>query len=73
VVDVEKAPIRYGERFINSQLDLCAASIGKLRDRRLAVAMMQHVEDLRRQAHALALQEGGLRHGYDYLIVAEPV
>jgi len=73
VVDVEKVAIRYGERFINSQLDLCAASLGKLRDRTVAVALMQHVEDLRRRAHALARQEGGLRHGHDYLIVAEPV
>jgi len=73
VVDVERVPIRYGERFINSQLDLCAGSINKLRDRKLVVAMMQHIEDLRRQAHALAAQEGGLRHGNDYLLVAEPV
>jgi len=72
-VDVEKVAIRYGERFINSQLDLCAASLGKLRDRTVAVALMQHVEDLRRRAHALVQQEGGLRHGHDYLIVAEPV
>jgi len=73
VVDVEKVAIRYGERFINSQLDLCAAALGKLRERSVAVALMQHVDNLRCRAHALAQQEGGLRHGYDYLIVAEPV
>jgi len=73
VMDVEKVAIRYGGRFINSQLDMCGLALSKLKDRRLAVAMQQHVEALRQRAHVMAQQEGGLHQGHDYLIVAEPV
>jgi hypothetical protein len=71
-VEIQRFPIRYGERFINSQLDLCTQSLDKLRDRALAVALQAHVASLRERAIALAAAEGGLRHGYDYLIAAEP-
>jgi len=73
VLDVEKVPIRYGDGFINSQLDMCGLALGKLKDRKLAVAMQQHVEQLRQRAQVMALQEGGLHQGHDYLIVAEPI
>lgn len=72
VVDAERIPIRYGERFVHSQLDMCTQALAKLEDRNLAVAMLASVEDLRRRALALARQEGGLRHGHDYIVVAEP-
>lgn len=72
-VDVHRIGIRYGERFINSQLDLAAASLGRLRDRALAVSLQQHIADLRARALAMIGAEGGLRHGHDYIIVAEPV
>lgn len=71
--DVQRFPIRYGERFINSQLDLCTHSLDRLADRVLAVALQAHVAGLRERALALAGVEGGLRHGYDYLIAAEPL
>ncbi len=70
-VEVQRFPVRYGERFINSQLDLCAQSLDRLRDRSLAVALQSHVAGLRERAHAVSAAEGGLRHGYDYLVVAE--
>ncbi|MGJ4802260.1 SAM-dependent methyltransferase [Luteimonas sp. SDU82] len=73
VVDAERIPIRYGERFVHSQLDMCSRALGRLRDRTAAVALLAHVEDLRRQALALIRQVGGLRHGHDYILVAEPV
>jgi hypothetical protein len=71
-VDVQRFPVRYGERFINSQLDLCTQSLDRVRDRSLAVSLQAHVATLRERALALASAEGGLRHGYDYLIAAEP-
>jgi hypothetical protein len=71
-VDAERIPIRYGERFVHSQLDMCTQALAKLEDRNLAVAMLASGEDLRRRALALARQEGGLRHGHDYIVVAEP-
>jgi len=73
IMDVEKVAIRYGPRFIHSQLDMCGLALNTLSDRRLAVAMQQYVEEVRRQALAMVQQEGGLRCGHDYLIVAEPV
>jgi hypothetical protein len=71
-VEVQRFPIRYGERFINSQLDLCTQSLDRVRDRSLAVALQSHVAKLRERALAIASAEGGLRHGYDYLVAAEP-
>lgn len=70
-LDVERIPIRYGERFINSQLDLCSESVGKLHDRALAVSLQSHIAQLRDRALGLAQAEGGLRHGHDYIVVAE--
>jgi len=72
ILDVHRAGIRYGERFIDSQLDMCTRVLGNIRDRALAVALQQHVADLRNRAHALCRAEGGLRYGHDYIVVAEP-
>ena len=72
VLDAERIAIRYGERFIDSQLDMCTQAAGRFRDRGLAVAMQAHVADLRLRALAQARREGGLRHGHDYIVVAEP-
>lgn len=72
VVDVQRIAIRYGERFVTSQLDLAAQAINALRDRRLAAAMQAHIAELRLRCLAHVQAEGGLRHGFDYIIVAEP-
>jgi len=73
VRDAQRIAIRYGEKFINSQLDMCTRAIDRLADRALAVALHGHVAELRARALALYRMEGGLLHGHDYLIVAEPV
>ncbi len=72
IVDAEAIPIRYGERFVHSQLDMCVQAAGKLRDRRLAAPLLAHVADLRARALAHVAREGGLRHGHDYIVTAEP-
>lgn len=72
VVDTEVMPIRYGERFVHSQLDMCAQASGKLRNRMLAVQLQAEIEGLRARAMAHIAREGGLRHGHDYLVAAEP-
>ncbi|MHC9084662.1 class I SAM-dependent methyltransferase [Luteimonas sp. RIT-PG2_3] len=72
VIDAERIPIRYGERFVHSQLDMCTQAVGRWQDRALAVAMLAHIADLRRRALAHLHREGGLRHGHDYIVVAEP-
>lgn len=73
VVDAETIAIRYGERFVHSQLDMCAQAVGRLRNRALAAPMLAHIADLRTRAVAHIAREGGLRHGHDYIVVAEPV
>ncbi len=72
-LDAQRYAIRYGERFINSQMDMCDQRLSRLRDRSLALAMSEHVAQLRDRALAFAAAEGGLRHGHDYVIAAEPV
>lgn len=71
-LDAQRYAIRYGERFINSQMDMCDQRLSRLRDRPLALAMSEHVAQLRDRALAFAAAEGGLRHGHDYVIAAEP-
>ncbi|MGB3394141.1 MAG: hypothetical protein WA956_11805 [Stenotrophomonas sp.] len=72
ILDAERIAIRYGERFVNSQLDMCTQAAGRFRDRSLAVAMQAGVADLRARALAHVRREGGLRQGHDYIVVAEP-
>ncbi len=72
VLDVRKIAIRCGNRFITSQLDLCASAIDRWKDRSLAVAMHGHIAALRAEALAVARRDGALRHGHDYVIVSEP-
>ena len=73
VLEAKRYAIRYGERFINSQLNMCDQRLARLRDRSLAIAMSGHVAQLRDRALAYAAAEAGLRYGYDYVISAEPV
>ena len=72
VVDARIVPIRYGENFVHSQLDLCAQVLARLPHRAAAVHLQAWVADLRARALAWVAREGGLRCGQDYLIVAEP-
>jgi hypothetical protein len=73
VLDAQRIAIRYGEKFVQTQLDMCTRAINRLEDRSLAVVLQAHVAELRTKALALHRIEGGLLHGHDYLIVAEPV
>lgn len=72
IVDAQTVPILYGQRFVDSQLGLCRQSVDRLRDRALAAPLLAHIADLRTRALAHVAGEGGLRHGHDYIIVAEP-
>lgn len=73
VIDAQRFPVRYGERFVVSQLDMCDQALARLRDRSLAVSLQSHAAALRDRALAFVTREGGIRHGSDYIIVAEPV
>jgi len=73
ILQAEKAPIRFGARFVDSQIDMCGRVIARLSDPALASALQANADALRAEAHALIEREGGLRHGHDYVIAAEPV
>jgi hypothetical protein len=73
VETVQHFPIRYRERFVNGQLDMCVHRIERLQDRGLAAALSTHVEVLRSRALGLVAQHNGIRLGADYVVVAEPI
>jgi len=73
VVAAKRFANRYKERFVNSQIDMCAARLAKLADRGLAEALAARGEALRAEALAHVASAGGLRHGFDYILAAEPV
>lgn len=72
VCAAKRFPIRYKERFVNSQIDMCAPRLAKHGDRRLAEALATAGEDLRARALEHIAREGCLRHGHDYVMAAEP-
>lgn len=73
VIDVARFPIRYGERFVNSQIDMCLRRLEAMPDRVLAMALRDRGEAIRERALTADSRLDGLRHGFDYTIAAEPV
>ena len=73
VLQIRHFPIRYGERFVNNQLDMCLDRLTRFASEDLGAAMRAHVEDVRARALALREREGNLSHGRDYVIAAEPM
>ncbi len=63
---------RYKARWVNSQLDMGLRRLTKVADRGLAAALEARIAALRAEALDRVEQEGGLRHGFDYVIAAEP-
>lgn len=73
MLDAQRFPIRYGARYVNAQLDMCLARLDRLPSKNLGTSMRDHVEELRIRALELEERQGGLRHGDDYVIAAEPM
>jgi hypothetical protein len=73
LVAARRYAIRYKQRFVNSQIDMCAPRLAALPDRALAEALAARDEALRRAALERIAGEGSLRHGHDYLLAAEPL
>ncbi|WP_216352894.1 hypothetical protein [Sphingomonas sp. LM7] len=71
ILDAQRFPIRYKARFVNSQIDMCAQRLAKLEDRSLAAALAAQGEAIRARALAYETREGGIRHGFDYVIAAD--
>ncbi|MCI4591082.1 class I SAM-dependent methyltransferase [Sphingobium sp. BYY-5] len=72
VTAAKRFPIRYKERFVNSQIDMCGPRLAKLANRALAGALRAEGEELRARAIEQIMRDGALRHGHDYVIAAQP-
>ena len=70
VEDATSFPIVYRSRFIHGQLDVCVRKLPYFQDRGLAKAMEATIAELR--ARALALAEGGIHFGEDWVVTARP-
>ena len=73
VIAAKRFANRYKDRFVNSQIDMCAPRLARIADRDLSTALEMRGEALRAEALAHVAREGGLRHGFDYVLAAEPV
>lgn len=71
VIEARRFPIRYKAAFIDSQIDMALMRLPALSDQPLREALRVRGEALRRAGHAAVAAEDGIRHGSDYVIVAE--
>lgn len=72
VTHLKHFPIRYGERFVHSQIDMCLPRLGKMPDQVLAQTLRARGEVLRTKALQMIETDGSLHTGYDYVIAACP-
>lgn len=70
---VKQFDVRYQASFVNSQIDLSLAALAKLTDKAVASAMAERGNRLRDRGLDVISAEGGLAHGFDYVIVADPI
>ncbi|WP_211882615.1 hypothetical protein [Plastoroseomonas hellenica] len=68
----QRFPNHYDMRWVELQIATASALIARTADAALAKALAGQAAELRRHAQLLCDQEGGLVHGHDYLIAAEP-
>lgn len=71
VIDTRRVPIRFGTRFVASQMGMIRDRIGCMPDESLRPALLAHAEALEAEALSAVERLGGLRHGSDYVVVAE--
>jgi hypothetical protein len=72
VIAAKRFANRYKQRFVNSQIDMSAPRLAKIADPVLAASLAARGEALRAEAMAYIEREGSLRHGFDYILAAEP-
>jgi len=72
LLDQRRFPIRYGQRFVDSQIDMSLMRLGKLENHPLAQALRDEGERLRQRGHDHIAAHGHIPCGWDYVIAAEP-
>lgn len=70
---VKRFETRHKKKFVNTQIDLSVQALRRVADREVVKALSDRGEMLRAEALAMIAAEGGLAHGADYVIAAEPV
>jgi len=71
LLEARHFPVRYGERFVNNQLNMCERHIARLSNETLANALRDHAQQLRQRALTFIEEHGALAHGSDYVIAAQ--
>lgn len=72
-VAARKFPTGYEAKFLNGKIDACRPGLKQLADKALGQALEAHGEELRQRALAFIETHGKLRHGFAYVIAADPV
>ena len=76
VLSGKRFPIRYGERFVNSQMNMCTQRIQRMAacgvHESVIAGLQEQVKVLTERGFALMAKHNGLPAGYDYVIAAEP-
>ena len=73
VLDARRFGNRYRERFVRGQLEMCERRLPSIADEALRAGLASRIKGLRDQALEVLQREDGLRHGSDYVIVAQPL
>lgn len=73
VLSAKRFANRYRARWVNGQLDMALRRTERIADPNLADALRRRIAAVRTGALDLCEREGGLAHGFDYVIAAEPV
>lgn len=69
----KRFPIRYGERFVKGQLDMCRKRMHHIQDKQLQQGLLSELETLEKRGLELSAKHNGIPYGHDYVIAAEPV
>ncbi|HEY4249927.1 MAG TPA: class I SAM-dependent methyltransferase [Roseomonas sp.] len=68
----QRFPNHYDMRWVDMQWTTMQALVARIADADLGLALLRQAGVLRDQARAHCDREGGLVHGHDYLVMAEP-
>lgn len=71
VIGGQKFPIRYRERWLQAQLDMCRARAKRFANSEVGAAMLKHADEMQQRGLELIARHDGLAHGFDYVIAAE--
>lgn len=72
IESARRFPNRYLEKWVDGQIDMGLRRVARIPDGALAHGLRAEAERLRQEGLDLCRQEGGLRHGADYVIAARP-